>query len=664
MKSVNFRISTFSDKMLKHLPGPLQNIIFAILDRLRDPKPETLLTNDQNVDQPGRIFLGWLPILALTNAWGVLAVAYAYISSRYTTSDVSVYFWFGLLMIFVPSTIRLISPKASRFERIGILCIVGICLYFINVMYSPLYFSGYDEMLHWLTADNIARSGHLFGENSLLPVSPVYPGLEIVSNALSTLSGLNTFYSGIIVIGVARLLMILALFLLYEQIVKSPRVAGLATIIYVTNSHFLFFDAQFAYESLALPLAVFMMFVMARHETLNNERHWMTFVAWIVLGAVVVTHHVTDFIFDGFLILWALIYVFIHFISRHKPNIHFSSIGHSNLVLTALFGVLISVVYVIFIGKPVVVYLTSFFAGAFTELGHILNGSSSARQLFVDYGGEQTPLWERIISYASVAIITIALPFGLLCLWERYRSNALVWMFGIVSLIYPLTLAFRFTNSGGEIADRTTAFLFIPLSCILAIFITQFWPTRWLTWKQTTLITGALTIMFLGGVIVGSGPPWSLFPGTYLVSADERSIEPQGIQAAIWARSYLGPNNRIATDRINQLLMGVYGLQRNITGLEDNIEASPIFLSPSLGPNEIAILRSAKIRYLVVDLRLASGLPRLGFYFDPAEPGAFHYTVPIDQERLTKFNNIPQINRVFDSGDIIIYDVGGLINAP
>jgi hypothetical protein len=654
MNSVSFRISTFPNKVLNHLPPLLRHIIIAILDRVRDPKPEMSSTKHQGTEQSGTIVWGWLPILALTNAWGVLVVAYAYISSRYVTTDVSIFFWLGLLIIFVPSTIRLISPKASRFERMGILCVVGISLYIIKIMFSPLYFSGYDEFLHWFTANGIVRSGHLFGQNALLPVSPDYPGLEIVTTELSKLSGLNTYYSGIIVIGVARLLMILALFLFNEQIVKSARVAGIATIIYVTNAHFLFFDAQFAYESLALPLAVFMMFVMTRHETLNKERHWMTFTAWIVLGAVVVTHHLTDFIFDGFLLLWVLIYAIVSF----------TSVRRSNLAQTALFAVLISVIYVLLIGKPVVEYVSSFLAGAFTELGRVLTGSSGARRLFVDYGGQPTPLWERIISLSSVAIIISTLPFGLLCLWQRYRSNALACMFGIVSLFYPLSLAFRFTNTGGEITDRTTAFLFIPLSCVLAIFITQFWPTRWLTWKQTTLITAALTILFLGGVIVGSGPPWALLPGKYLVTADVRSIEPEGIQAAIWAGSYLGPNNRVATDRINQLLMGVYGEQRIITGLQDNIEVSPIFFSSSLGPNEIAILRSAKIRYLVVDLRLATGLPRLGYYFGPAETGAFHYIVPIDQGVLTKFNTIPQINRVFDGGDIIIYDVRGLINAP
>jgi len=89
-----------------------------------------------------------------------------------------------------------------------------------------------------------------------------------------------------------------------------------------------------------------------------------------------------------------------------------------------------------------------------------------------------------------------------------------------------------------------------------------------------------------------------------------------------------------------------------------------VFFSSSLSPDEVSILQHAKIGYLVVDLRLSTALPSIGFYFEPGEPGSFHHTKPIDPKDLTKFNTISQINRVFDSGDIVIYGVGGLINAP
>src|SRR6202011_4990581 len=137
----------------------------------------------------------------------------------------------------------------------------------------PTYISSYDAMLHSMTADTLLRTQHLFGVNSLLPVSPYYPGLEIVTNALSTISGLNIFQAGTLVIAVARLLMMLSLYMFYEQVTTSSRMAGIAVMIYMTNPHFLFFDAIFSYETLALPIMTFLLAILARFEAMAYDKY-------------------------------------------------------------------------------------------------------------------------------------------------------------------------------------------------------------------------------------------------------------------------------------------------------------------------------------------------------------------------------------------------------
>jgi len=171
-----------------------------------------------------------------------------------------------------------------------------------------------------------------------------------------------------------------------------------------------------------------------------------------------------------------------------------------------------------------------------------------------------------------------------------------------------------------------------------------------------------MSVVCVGGVLLEAGPALSNLPGPYVVVADQRSIEPEGIQAASWALTYLGPNNRVATDRINQILMSTYGDQRIVTSQEDKVEVSPVFFSSQFGPEDIAILRQARVRYLVVDLRLSTALPLEGYYFESDESDAYRLISPISSDALTKFSAIPQINRVFDSGDIVIYDVGALVD--
>ena len=659
--------SSFCRTALHKLPVPLQHSVAALLGRARDPEPEMPRTPRKRYAFQlieVRTDWGWLPTVALIHSLGVLSVADAYTAVRDGGSVASVagfFFLLGLLLIFVPSLIRLISPTASRFERIGLLCVTGISFYLVNVMYSPLYFSYFDEILHWRTANDIVSSGHLFSNNSLLPVSPFYPGLEILTDGLAKLSGLNTFISGTIVVGVARFVMILALFLLYELITKSARIAGIAMILYMTNPHFLFFDAQFAYESLALPLATLVLYVTARHVTLRNDRLKITLLACIILGAVAVTHHITDYIFDGFLFLLGLIYALQRPAHRYPLQ---GRLRQSPLLWTALLGTILSLVWLSLPGNPAVNYLSSAFELVLNQLGGLLHGTGGGRKLFVTFSGQPTPLWEQFMAISSVALLVFSLPFGLLCIWLRYRSNALLWMLGIVSLGYPVSQALRLTNAGSEISDRSSAFLFLSIACVLAIFIVQFWPTRRLNWKQTSLLTCAISVVFLGGLILGNGSTSSILPGPYLVSADERSIEPEGIQSALWASAYLGPNNRMTTDRINQLLMSLYGNQRLVTPTQDHIDDEAIFFSSTLSSYDIAVLQQAKVRYIVVDLRLSTALPFVGFYFNEGEPGAFQYTTPISAKSLTKFNTVPQINRVFDSGSIILYDAGGLIYAP
>jgi Gpi18-like mannosyltransferase len=69
--------------------------------------------------------------------------------------------------------------------------------------------------------------------------------------------------------------MILSLFLFYEQVTRSSRMAGMATLIYMANPHFLFFDAIYSYETLALPLALFMLYILARYENTTKDHRWV-----------------------------------------------------------------------------------------------------------------------------------------------------------------------------------------------------------------------------------------------------------------------------------------------------------------------------------------------------------------------------------------------------
>ncbi len=157
-----------------------------------------------------------------------------------------------------------------------------------------------------------------------------------------------------LVVIASRLLMVLALFLLFEQITHSSRLAGIGLLIYMANPHFLFFDAIFNYETLALPLATFMLYILARYEIGDKNHRPIIFIAWIVLAAVTITHHMTDYFFVGLLCLWAVVSLF-------RPS---SRSTRLHLFAIALFGLLLALAYAFLLpGNPVRSYLSQYFVG-------------------------------------------------------------------------------------------------------------------------------------------------------------------------------------------------------------------------------------------------------------------------------------------------------------
>ena len=597
---------------------------------------------------------GWLPTLSLAGALGLLLVALADNEARRAGSSADLLFWAGLLLQFVPVALRLGAAHVSRRERIGLLAMLGLGLYLVKIMHSPLFFTFHDEFVYWRTTNDAGRTGHLFNENPLLPVSAFFPGLAVVSTALISLGGLTIFSAGVLVVGVARLVLVLALFLFYEWVSRSERVAGIATLFYMANPNFLFFGAEYSYESLALAFAALALFAGARRARVDDgARVGLTLVVLLAVGAGVVTHHLSSYALAGFLVLCTLV---VHVKNRGEAD----QPGPGG---PALLAVVAPLAWLVYVATLTTGYLAPMLGGGIGELIQLIHADLTARQLFRDMTGQVPPLWERLTASASVGLVLLGLPFGLVQVWRQYRVSAVALALAGVACTYPASLALRLTNQGAETSNRSSEFLFVGIAFVLAVGIADLWLSSSPAWRRLVAFTGWAAVIFTGGAIIGWAP-WSRMPGPYLVSADTRSIEPQGLTAAEWARANLGPGNRIAADRTNRLLMGSYGEQRPVTGYGDGVDVPAMFTSPDWDPDDQAILASGRIRYLVTDRRLTTRLPMVGVYFEDGEEGARQYSRPLDPAALMKFDRLPNVSRLFDSGDIGIYDVGALAGVP
>jgi len=183
-------------------------------------------------------------------------------------------------------------------------------------------------------------------------------------------------------------------------------------------------------------------------------------------------------------------------------------------------------------------------------------------------------------------------------------------------------------------------------------------PSRAMVVRRVLFIVWIL-MLFGGGIILG-WPRWARMPGPYLVVADSRSIEAQGLTAARRAGAYLAPSERIVADRVNALLMLAYGQMDPVTSSYDGVPVSKLFFAERPGPRERAVIREGEVRYIVIDRRIATGRPLAGVYFEPGERPPDEITVPVGVPLLMELEALPGARRILDSGDIIIYDLGGM----
>ncbi|MCB2403312.1 hypothetical protein [Rhizobium ruizarguesonis] len=611
--------------------------------------------------------LGMSPVFAFLCSCALVVAALAANASRLGEGWAVPTFYCAIAVIVLPAAARIIHPRASRLERLALIVIVTSALFVVRVIRAPVAFIDHDEFLHWATVNDILEAGRLFLPNPLLPVSPLYPGLELITSALVNLSGLSVFAAGLIVLATARMMLMLALFLLFEKITDSARIASIACLIYMGSSTFLLFDVHYSYESLAIPmLAAVLLASESQRMEPSDAAGWPTVVATVVLIlALAATHHLTSYFCTALLCGTAVMECL-----RQGA----SAMQKRRAILLASIAVIAPVAWSRIVGNPTGSYILPVLEGGIHEVAQLVSSSTSTRKLFVSDTGALAPAWQRYLTMAGVALICLGLLTGFLrslvfngqhrnasilwppTRWRLWRSS-LLQILVLVTLAYPVSIIFRLTRSGWEIGNRIGSLSFLGVAIVVAVAVAAFWHGTSRGWLRATALAAAATTVLIAGVISSEGPR-ILVPAGYEVSADSSSIEPMGISAARWTRRWLG-GQHFAADRINRLLLSTYGRQRVSTTLESGQDTSMAITAADLGPMERKLLIDSGVGFVMVDLRLTTGLPGVGVYFDGGAQDRNH-TVPLQSSSLLKFNSEPDVDRTFDNGFMVIFDVGRL----
>jgi hypothetical protein len=166
---------------------------------------------------------------------------------------------------------------------------------------------------------------------------------------------------------------------LIERVSGSARAAGLGVLIYANNSNFVFWSAQYAYESLSLPLLVALLYLVALRR--GPARTWLI-PALVLVPAIAMTHHLTSY---AMAISLAAIAV-VELIRRRRAA--------WPIALLAGYAVAVTATWLVLVAETTRTYIEPVVTRAVEATLDVVGGAddeSSGRALFESTAGVVTP---------------------------------------------------------------------------------------------------------------------------------------------------------------------------------------------------------------------------------------------------------------------------------
>jgi hypothetical protein len=425
------------------------------------------------------------------------------------------------------------------------------------------------------------------------------------------------------------------------------------------------FNSMFSYESLGIVLCILAFAVEAGSKDLvGRPRLRAIGLVVLLLASLAVTHHLSAAyaaIYFGALAALEVL--------RRGGQIRIAA--RIDVALAAMLAVAVPLLWNLANGSLLTAYLGPVLETGFNTLARKFLGNIAEPSEHLSAPAQ--PLGMRLTTLLAILLLALALATGFFrsvalaapsgeragwrsiqdILRRRWRDSRIV-LLTLLAFGFPISVAFRLTNGGWQIGNRMGTFVFIAVGLVVAVSIVHFWQGRAPRGWRRTAPAVALAVTVLGGVTSSSFNP---IHGRYRVAADQESIEPMGIETAQWTREWLSVGNRFTADRTNRLLLAAYGRQDVRVNIAQGVNSARIFEGEELGPDDLYALAKSDIDFLLVDLRLSTAPPVLGFYFEPwqAQDG-----MSLSGAELLKFNDIQGITRIYDNGWIVIYDVRGL----
>ena len=227
------------------------------------------------------------------------AVVRAYHIAQTTLSNTSefAWFWVGMFLLELPLAGLIARRATPRTMRTALLILYGLVSYAPKLLRNPTSPLYHDEFAHWRETYEILSTGKLFQPNPIIPIIARYPGLHAATAALVHATGLTIWQAATLLLILFHVTLVLGIAALAQALGFDNRTASLIAILYALNSSFLYFDTQYAYESMAITLVVWTLvaYVRAIRSQSGQGRAAWSVLTVVLSAGTVITHHLSTF---------------------------------------------------------------------------------------------------------------------------------------------------------------------------------------------------------------------------------------------------------------------------------------------------------------------------------------------------------------------------------
>jgi hypothetical protein len=582
-------------------------------------------------------------------------------------------FWAGFLCGMLPLIALACSTGINGVTRTCALAGIGLFGTVGRMLRIPAGPLGGDEFIHLRQAIETYFHGDV-GHGS--GIFPHFFGLHQSISAFAWLTGSPLWPSGLTVIVLAHVLSVLSAYQLVRAVGGSASGAAAGAVVYTLNPSWGSFDTAVSYESLALPVLLWCL-AAAVAASCAPKQPGLRYIAVVVLcaAALPMIHHLSTIMLCLILALLIVTGV-VHRVRRAATKDRGAPREHLwPLLLTASCLLASMAFWWSKFDHELIAYLSPSLTRGWKQLKqflHVLPSPGRSSGIRIPFGGAQNPIYEIVsgLLYPPVALALFLA--SLAVLWRNRRLfGSAPWGFAAVGAMFFLSIPMVVTMGGNEGAHRSWEFSFIGIAVVCglawsfgvpAAVVAGFGPLGRCVARfgrpgaRVGVVGVLLTVMYFGCAALGTNIS-SRFPGSAQVGEDARSVSREGDAVAAWMAAHVPVDTPVLADRYVSHQVGSW------VGRMTPVEPSATFplwdLYMSAEPVRPAVLKmvlDADVRYFVVDARMATTRPRMGFWFIGDEPGAGG-TRLLPQVAIDRFNCLPWLRARYAAGPLTVYQV-------